>query len=1114
MKKWIVAILLAPILCRAAETGSAISLNGQWRFELDRADAGVQEHWFDHALPEKIHLPGSLPAQGIGDDITTNTPWVGGVSGSPWFTAPEYAKYRQPGNVKVPFWLQPEKYYKGVAWFQREIEVPKNWAGMRVVLSLERPHWETSVWVDGRFIGTNISLSTPHEYDCGQLAPGKHTLSIRVDNRMIIDIGENSHAMSDHTQGDWNGIVGKIELRATSLVWIEDAQVYPNVEEKSALLKIRFGNATGKPGKGMLEVATKLEGSHHARSDDPQPIRAPVAWDADGGSAEVRIPLGDHAQLWDEFHPALYDLTATLSEEDGAKNTRDISFGLREISTQGTQFVLNGRKIFIRGTLECCIFPKTGHPPTDVASWKRIIRIAKSYGLNLIRFHSYCPPEAAFIAGDELGFYFQVETCWANQSTTIGDGKPVDEWVYHETDSILKHYGNHPSFLLMPYGNEPGGQEAKRGANGSYDYHAAFNDYFGKYVAHYKALDPRRLWTSASGWPQIPENQFDVTPDPRIQAWGEGLKSRINAKPPETTTDYRDYIQARSVPVISHEIGQWCVYPNFAEMPKYTGYLKPKNFEIFRESLEEHHMAGEARQFLLASGKLQTLCYKEDIESALRTPGMGGFELLDLHDFPGQGTALIGVLDPFWDDKGYVTAKQYSRFCNNTVPLARLPKRVFTSDETLEADLEVAHFGPAPMNAATKWKLVGADGKIIASGDFPAKTIPVDNGIPLGHIAVPLHSAATPQQCKLIVSLEENASADDTSKPQTYKNDWDIWVYPPKVNTQVPEDITVVDDLNATALAKLNAGGKVLLLIPPSRVRNTETDPVALGFSSIFWNTAWTGRQPPTTLGILCDPKNPALAGFPTEFHSNWQWWYIIHRAGAMILDDLPADLHPTVQVIDDWVTNHRLALAFEARVGSGKLMVCSIDLKNEWDNDPVRRQFRSSLLNYMESKQFQPRVELQADQIRGLIDSTPALEKLEGVQSIKADTAEAGYEASNAIDGDVNTLWHTAWSPEAKKYPHQLELEFTSPREFHGIAVLPRQEGRNGWIKDYAIYVSADGTEWGGAIARGTFSWDAKLKTVQFGRTITARAIRFVALDGFGSDSYASMAEFSILEH
>ena len=109
------------------------------------------------------------------------------------------------------------------------------------------------------------------------------------------------------------------------------------------------------------------------------------------------------------------------------------------------------------------------------------------------------------------------------------------------------------------------------------------------------------------------------------------------------------------MPAVVHEMGQWCVYPNFDEVRKYTGPLKPKNFDIFHDSLAEHGMLDQWRDFLRASGKLQALCYKEEIEAALRTPGIGGFELLDLHDFPGQGTALVGVLDPFWESKGYIT---------------------------------------------------------------------------------------------------------------------------------------------------------------------------------------------------------------------------------------------------------------------------------------------------------------------------------------------------------------------------------------------------------------------------------------------------------------------------
>src|ERR1043166_4551554 len=258
LKRWSLIALatFATVVC-ASQSAETLSLAGKWRFDLDRNDHGIAEGWFEKTLHSSIRLPGSLPEQNIGDDITLETKWTGGIVDKSFFTAPEFAKYREAGNIKVPFWLQPDKYYAGVAWFQRDFEVPSKWSGKRIVLSLERPHWETRVWIDGRAIGTNNSLATPHEFVLGQLAPGKHTLSIRVDNRMLIDIGENSHCVSDHTQGNWNGIVGAIELRATPLVWIEDVQVYPHVANRSATVKVRIGNATGQPGQGLISVGSE-----------------------------------------------------------------------------------------------------------------------------------------------------------------------------------------------------------------------------------------------------------------------------------------------------------------------------------------------------------------------------------------------------------------------------------------------------------------------------------------------------------------------------------------------------------------------------------------------------------------------------------------------------------------------------------------------------------------------------------------------------------------------------------------------------------------------------------------------------------------------------------------
>jgi beta-galactosidase/beta-glucuronidase len=331
------ATLLAFAMWAMAE--KQLPLSGQRRFRLDRMDAGVREQWLERALPDKITLPGSLPAQGIGGAVSTATKWIGSIVDQSWFNAPEFARYRQPGDVKVPFWLTPVAYYAGAAWYQLDIEIPTDWSGKRVVLSLERSHWETRVWVDDKPFGTNNALATPHEYDLGQLTPGKHSLTIRADNRMVLDAGENSHSISDHTQGNWNGIVGKIELRATPLVWIEDLQVYPHVKSKSAEVRGRLGNATGK-------ALTKSVGLCLLDRFDAQPrfptTNVSVECPATGGLFEAELNCGDPVTPWDEFSPRLYVLAAQVGSLPDL-DSREVRFGFAETSTRGTQFLINAR---------------------------------------------------------------------------------------------------------------------------------------------------------------------------------------------------------------------------------------------------------------------------------------------------------------------------------------------------------------------------------------------------------------------------------------------------------------------------------------------------------------------------------------------------------------------------------------------------------------------------------------------------------------------------------------------------------------------------------------------------------------------------------------------------
>jgi hypothetical protein len=609
----------------------------------------------------------------------------------------------------------------------------------------------------------------------------------------------------------------------------------------------------------------------------------------------------------------------------------------------GKQLEINGNPLFLRGTLECAIFPKTGYPATDLKDWLRIFKICRAHGLNHMRFHSWCPPQAAFDAADQSGFYLQVEcSSWANQSTTIGDGKPFDKYLYEESQRMVETYGNHPSFCMMLYGNEPKGKN-----------HVSFLTQFVKY---WKQKDNRRIYTSGAGWPLIPESNYLSTPTPRIQGWGQGLKSCINSQAPRTDYDWSGFNLKYPQPVVSHEIGQWCVYPNFKEISKYNGVMRARNFELFRETLKDHGMAQLADSFLLASGKLQALCYKADIEAALRTPGFGGFQLLDLHDFPGQGSALVGVLDAFWDEKGYISPAEYKRFCNSTVPLARLKKCIFTNNESFEAEVEVAHYGDAPIaDCQPQWKISDSKGKIIQSGKFTKTNIPLGNAFKIGSLSLPLSSISPAEKLKLEVSINN------------LSNSWDFWVYPAK-KEMIPgeQKIRLVQELDDQTLQFLQNGGSVLLNIKKGNLSQKMGGDVQIGFSSIFWNTAWTHGQAPTTLGILCNPKHPALANFPTEYYSNWQWWDAMSHSGAINLSSFPS-IHPIVRVIDDWFTNQPLALLFEGKVGKGKILISGIDLTTDLDKRPEAAQLLYSLKKYMTGSRFNPIIEIKAEQIARL---------------------------------------------------------------------------------------------------------------------------------------------------
>lgn len=936
MKKIVFILIIIAGLCSCKGTGTTpqIDVSGQWEFALDPNDVGITEQWYNKTLSDKINLPGSLQEQGFGNDPDINTQWTGGVADSAFFKDAKYEKYRQKDNFKVPFWLQPEKHYVGVAWYRREIDIPATWKNKHVVLELERTHWETTLYVNGKEIGKSDALQIPHRYVINET--GKMTVTIRVDNRLNVPVGVSAHSVSDQTQSNWNGIIGNLTVTAKPSLYIDDVQVYPDVNNRRAKIKVAV---TGKSAATDIDYNISINSINTPKEIKLSPVKGKFNY-TDNYAFEAEVDMGPDMLTWSEFEPNLYKATVKISSADG-DDVREVNFGMREIKAQGRRFQVNGIPVFFRGTLECCIFPLTGYPSMTEAYWEKIYRRVKEFGMNHVRFHSWCPPRVAFDVADREGIYLQVECgVWAN--VNIGDGEYIDKWIYAEGDRILKEYGNHPSFCLMTHGNEPSGGNQVAYLSGLID--------------HWKSKDSRRVYSSSGGWPYVENADYWNTPDPRIQGYGQNLNSIINAEPPRTDYDFSKVIRSVTMPTVAHEIGDWCSYPNFKEIEKYTGVLKAKNFEIFKETLEESHLGDLAEEFLYASGRLQVLCYKADIEAALRTPEFAGFQQLALLDFPGQGTALVGVLDAFWDPKGYVDGKEYSSFCGRTVPLVRMHKVIWDNTEQFKAFIEVSHFDRSEIKDATiSWEIKDAAKNILAKGE-KKRNLPIDNCIPVSDINVDLTSISLPSQLELSVKIPE-ANAE---------NKWNIWVYP-KIKEPVKNKPFVTSNYNE-AITRANAGENVLFYIPKGGVNPEKGGKVVVGFSSIFWNTAWTLMQEPHEFGVYCDPKHPVFSLFPNNGHSDYQWWDIEYYTSAMDMSDFPATYRPVIHLIDDWFMNRKLGILFETKVGKGKMMVCSIDLGKNMNERPASLQLKQSIETYMASDKFMPTEEIEPGIIKAIL--------------------------------------------------------------------------------------------------------------------------------------------------
>ena len=903
-RNWLLGLgLLAAGVPAAAQT-CEVDLSGVWRFQTDVMDfrRGSLSPRYNHMLPDSIVLPGITDDYGIGYE----------------------SPYRHVDRLTRLY------EYMAPAWYQRDIEFPAEWAGKRIFLYFERTHWLSSVWVDTKEVSRIDYISVPHNHELTDfITPGKkHRITVCIDNRYRYDTHKWNHAHTEFTQINWNGILGEMKLVAVDPVCIEELQPYPRVADRSVEVRLTVGNRTGRPFEGKALVSVSGNGVGVERE---------LRVRGDGAELRIsgRLPLGDGARLWDEFSPVVYTLRCRLLTQAGGssyEHEKTVDFGLREVAQGRNHVLLNGRPIHLRGTVENAVFPKTGHAPVGDAEWERIMSIVKEYGLNHIRFHSWCPPRAAFRAADRHGVYLEVEMpMWGKDAEP--DSARYD-FFRREMRAILREYGNHPSFILYCNGNE---------ITGNYDF-------IEELTATARALDDRHLYSGSTARTRIPSDQFYVS-----QQTNKGPVKVYEGRP---TTDWdRNRESDVDVPVISHESGQRCIYPDFREIEKFTGPVRARNFELWREMLERNGMLDQAYDFFRASGTLTVVEYKAVIEALLRSSRSAGFQLLSLNAFPGQGYAPVGILDPFWDSKGLVTPEQWRAFCAPTVALLRYAKSSWYEGETFTARAEVYNFGASELGKVRiRWSLLDSSGASVARGSLGTRSVGKDGVFPLGEFSVPLDRIRGPQRLTLRLEVGDAVS-----------NSWNIWVFPRNDSLLQSDDrVLYTREFDSEAERFLAAGKTVVLTPAPSRVAGRPST-----FHNHFWNPimfAWS----PMTIGCLIHDQEPVFDDFPTSYHTDWQWWDILENARVIDLQETPRELRPFIQVIDSFDSNRKLGIGFEARVGKGKLLVLAVDTGRRLDERPATRQLLASIDRYVHSDRFDPQVPLDETFIRSFLRQSP----------------------------------------------------------------------------------------------------------------------------------------------
>lgn len=972
-QKHFIAFTLLYCLIFSAAGQNTIDLSGQWQVHLDPQNELIVNHPDQCQTEGVIELPASLAEKGYG--------------------------FKTEGSDFGV--LTPAYKYVGKAWYTCEIEIPKQWKKKRIEIELERVLWESRIFIDSQELSRQDALGTPHVHPIGKLSPGKHQLTVLVNNDMIHNIGDKGHAYGEYTQSIWNGIVGRMEMKAYDPVRINAVKTYPDIQKEILNLKVQL------QAEKKQEVIMRYEIRSLASDEVVLSGVVDEMLQATDNRVTVSIPVNNQLKQWSEFTPEVYALKLHV-KAGKYEDTYHTEFGYYEVSHNGTKLMINGNPVFLRGNLDCVHFPLTGYASCQLEDWERIFRIYKAYGLNHARFHSWCPPEAAFKAADRVGIYLQAEASiwidwWMSVDNTergrpemntkgfpkgLGHNASRDSFVVAEMNRVVDVYGNHPSFTQFCIGNELGNSDFTT---------------MKQWVADLKANDPRRLYAVSTARTITEVDDYNATHYIKDVGRTRGLNGA------HTDWDFEETYSQMNIPIIAHEIGQWPVYPQWTEIDKYTGVLKARNFEEFKTQAEQNGIGDQDVSFAKASGALNQIMYKYETESFLRTASCAGVQLLSMQDYQGQGEALIGWLDAHWESKGITTPERFREHFTTTVPLLRMKKFVWTNDESFESRAQLSHHGATPVTAECVWSISNEGGDRISEGSFGSQTFGLGTLTDLGAISLDLEQIKKAEQ--LTVSIEVKGTA--------FRNQWNIWVYPKATSENKSDDVLITSQLDAKTKEVLAKGGKVLLL---ANELGTDESSVSAHFYPLYWSLTFFPGQGKTCIGLLLKDQHPAFTDFPTSYHSDWQWETISKGAKGFILNDLPAAYKPIAQPVDDFHRNNKVGSIFELAVGKGKLLVCGYDLNAD---QPVARQLQQSLLHYMNSSTFAPQQQVNYEWLEERLPYIPKATKADVPNEF--NNAILYIQAAGKLNKENESLpWNQSWDDikVAAKTSYQLKAD------------------------------------------------------------------------------------------